>query len=119
MFDYVSSQADADELIREFGAAAVLRRAVAGDYDPNFGEVDDQGEQRFTTVAVEVESKASEVDGSEILATDTKLLITPYLATLPQPQDLIEFSGTVYTIVASRPVKPAGVVVLHQVWGRA
>lgn len=118
MFDYGSLGADAAGLIEEFGAAAVLKRSVAGDYDPRFGDVDDNGLQVFNTVAVRVEYELSDVDGTQIRAGDVKLLVTPDLATTPQSGDTIEFAGDTYTVVVSTPLSPAGVVVLHQVQAR-
>lgn len=118
MFDYAGLAGDAAALIAEFGTTAVLRRSVAGDYDPNFGEVDDNGTQTFTTVGVRTSFRKSDVDGTQILATDVRLLLSPSLAVTPQSGDVIVFAGETYTVVASTPLNPAGIVLLHDVQAR-
>lgn len=113
--DYAALAARSAALIAANGAPCQLRRAVAGEYDPGVGEVDDKGTKVFNTKAVRGEFKRSDIDGTEILATDVRLYVAPDLATTPAPGDQIVFDGAQYTVVNSRPLKPATVVLLHDV----
>jgi hypothetical protein len=101
--------------IAKFGAPAVLERALVGEYDPNFAEPDDDGTQVYNTVAVRASYRASEIDGTRIQVGDARLLIAGTLATEPKPGDVIRFDGAEYLVVSSSPVKPATVVVAHDV----
>lgn len=112
---YSELAADAAALLAEFGAPAVLRRAADGDYDTNFAEVDDNGTQVYNTVAVRGEFKRSDIDGTQILATDVRLYVSPSLATAPLPGDRIAFDTETFIVVNSKPVKPGAVVLLHDV----
>lgn len=119
MPDYSAQAARVAAQIEKYGAAATLTRAKAGDYDPASGDVDDNGTSVFNTKAVRSEFKKSDVDGTQIRAGDVLLLVSPTLATTPEPGDFITFDGERFNVVNSVPVKPATVVVLHQVQCRA
>jgi hypothetical protein len=105
--------------LAKYGAAAALERRVRGEYDPNVAELDDEGTQVYNTIAVRDAYSVDEVDGTRIRAGDARLYVSPALATDPAPGDLITFDGTKFVVVTSRPIKPATVVVCHDVQVRS
>jgi hypothetical protein len=116
--DYNAMAARVAKTLAKFGAPASLERAVNGEYDPNFAEVDDDGTQVYNTVAVRGDYRASEVDGTKIKAGDVRLYVSPLLAVEPAPGDVIRFDGAEYVVITSSPVKPATIVVCHDVQAR-
>lgn len=104
--------------LARFGAPAVLERVVVGEYDTTQGAPDEDSTQLYNTVAVRTAYKQSEVDGTSVLATDVKLLISPTIATPPQTGDVIVLDGERYTVVSVRAEKPASILLLYTVQAR-
>lgn len=116
-FDYGRSQATADRLIKRFGRAAVLRRVVSS--GPAHNPTQTTTDYACTVVITEFSDR--EIDGSRVLATDKKVLMSPVgLEVEPILTDrLVEADGTVYSFVSPlRPVKPAGTVVVWELQAR-
>jgi hypothetical protein len=116
--DYNAMAKRADKTLAKFGAPAVLERALKGDYDPTVGAPDDAGTQVYNTTALRGAYRVSEIDGTKIKAGDVRLYVSPLLAVEPRPGDVIAFDGAEYVVVNSNPVKPATVVVCHDVQAR-
>jgi hypothetical protein len=117
-FDYGRSKATADRLIARFGQAAVLRRPGAPSgpvYDPTPGEPTDYA---CTIVVLAYDNR--EIDGTRILSTDKKVLLSKgSLAIEPALSDKLVIGGTEHAIVDPiQPLSPGGVVVLYQVQAR-
>jgi hypothetical protein len=107
------------DLLNELGQIVLLTRSAAGSgYDPDQGVVEDGGEQVWSANGVEFEYAQREVDGSLIQSGDRRVLIAPNLGTMPQSGDVVTLGAYRLEVVESRPLQPAGVVVLHEVQAR-
>lgn len=107
------------DMLNELGQIVLVTRAAAGGgYDPDSGFVDEGGEQVFSASGVEFEYQQREVDGSLIQSGDRRVLIAPDLGVLPQSGDVLTLGASRLEVVDSRPLQPAGVVVLHEVQAR-
>lgn len=60
------------------------------------------------------EWRDSEVDGTNVLRSDLKVLIANDMGFAPTTEDTFEFGGQQYSIEDVKPVAPAGVAVLYQ-----
>jgi hypothetical protein len=107
------------DLLNELGQLVLLSRPGAGGgYDPDAGFVDEGDIQVWSANGVEFEYEQREVDGSLIQRGDRLILIAPNLGTMPQSGDVITLGAYRLEVVESRPLQPAGVVVLHEVQAR-
>lgn len=118
MPDYNKTAARVAATLAKFGSPATLERVVRGEYDPNEGAADVDSTQVYNTAAVRGTYTAREIDGTRILSGDVRFYVSPELAVEPQPGDVIGFGGNEYVVITSSPVKPAAVVVLHDVQAR-
>jgi len=101
--DYLADQADADELIEEFGQAAILTRGAT--------------DHPATVVVLDYANR--EVDGTRIQATDKRVLVAAGgLEITPKPSDRLKIDGTGHAIVQVKPFAPAGIVVFFEVQAR-
>lgn len=113
-FDYRRPLATANRLIERFGQIGAIRRTGAPTgptYDPTPG-ADVDHPARF----VMIEFDAREIDGSRILATDKKALLSPgSLTIVPAITDrLVEANGTVWNIIPPvQPLRPAETTLLY------
>lgn len=117
-FDYISTAHDAAELLAEFGAPVTLTRITPGVYDPATGTVVNSG-ATYTATGVKLNYEQRAIDGTNILLGDQRVYLDPLIAAAPQAGDTLTIGTEVFTVVASRPLSPAGVVVLHDVQVRA
>jgi hypothetical protein len=114
-FDYLEAKADADELISEFGFAAVLRRET-----PGTGPAQDPGSPTITDYAVtvvELDYSTHEIDGARILVTDKKIFMAVGdLSITPDSNtDKIIAGGLIYTLVSPvKPLAPGGVTIFYE-----
>jgi hypothetical protein len=107
------------DLLNELGQLVLVSRAGAGGgYDPDSGFVDEEAVQVWSANGVEFQYNQREVDGSLIQSGDRRVLIAPSLGTTPQSGDVVTLGQTRLEVVESRPLQPAGVVVLHEVQAR-
>ena len=101
----------ASDLIEEFGQAGALRRTVNSGtaYNPTLTPTD------HACTLVVSEYKNFEIDGSRVLATDKKVLLsTAALAIEPVLSDKLLIGGVAHSIVRVMPVSPGGTVVLWE-----
>ena len=117
-FDYAATARDAAELLAEFGAPVTLTRITPGVYDPATGTVVNSG-ATYTATGVKLNYEQRAIDGTNILQGDQRVYLDPLIAAAPQAGDTLTIGTDVFTVVASRPLSPAGVVVLHDVQVRA
>lgn len=117
---YDDFAAAAVELLEEFGQNLVVSRASGGgDYDPETGGVTPGVNEVYLGTGAEFDYRQDLIDGTVVLQGDRRVLIAPDLATTPRPGDTVALEdGTTLTVVASKPVKPAGPIVLHEVQAR-
>jgi hypothetical protein len=113
--DYNAIAQRAAKSLAKYGAPAVLERKSTGDYDPTIGEPDDKGTKLYKTVAVRGTYAVRDIDGTRIKVGDVRLYVSGLLAVEPQPGDTIAFDGRSWLVVNSAPIKPAAIVVLHDV----
>jgi hypothetical protein len=107
------------DLLNELGQLVLVSRAGAGGgYDPDSGFVDEEAVQVWSASGVEFQYNQREVDGSLIQSGDRRVLIAPSLGTTPQSGDVVTLGTVRLEVVESRPLQPAGVVVLHEVQAR-
>lgn len=113
-FDYAEMAATAAELLAEFGAPVTLTRITPGTYDPDTGTVASTT-AAHTANGVKLDFEQRHIDGTNILQGDQRVYLDPLIAATPQAGDTLTVGAKVFTVVASRPLAPAGVVVLHDV----
>ena len=117
MFDYSNLTATAVRLIDQFGTTLTLTRKGDGAYDPSTGTVGG-APQHARTRAVKATYHAQEIDGTNILAGDAKVLVSPDIALSPVAGDSIEISGESLRVMRCDEIKPADTVVLYIVQAR-
>lgn len=117
-FDYAETAATAAELLADFGALVMLTRITTGAYDPDSATVVNT-EVTHTANGVKLDYEQRYIDGAIILQGDQRVYIDPLIAQAPQAGDTLTIGAEVFTVVRSRPLAPAGVVVLHDVQVRA
>lgn len=110
-FDYAAAAADALELLREFGAAATLKRTTAGAYDPATSTAGETVTELQTTAAV-LAYPQKYIDGTLIRHGDRRALCAAGVE--PKQGDALAWQGRDLTVIAVRPVDPAGVAVLYE-----
>ncbi|MDD5724451.1 MAG: hypothetical protein PHY29_12065, partial [Syntrophales bacterium] len=74
-FDYSKTSKTANRLVKNFGQALTLTHVVAGTYVPGAGITNTTTTQYGYGAIVNWDSR--QIDGSLILATDKKLLLSP------------------------------------------
>lgn len=113
-FDYAETAATASELLAEFGAMVTLTRITPGVYDPATGTVPNS-ETSYTAKGVKLDYEQRFIDGSNILQGDQRIYLDPLIAETPKTGDKLTIGAEVFSVIASRPLAPAGIVVLHDV----
>lgn len=113
-FDYSRPLATANRTIERYGQLGAIRRSGApsgADYDPTPG-ADVDHPARF----VITEFDSDEIDGTRILATDKKALVSPGSLTIdPATTDqLVEADGSVWNIIPPvQTLRPAETTLLY------
>lgn len=110
-FDYAKTAATATRLLQRFGAAATLKRETVGEYDPATGTTPVTTTSLATTAAV-FAYDAKYIDGTLILQGDQRAFLIPSVT--PKQGDKLAWQGADYTVVAVKPLAPAGVVALYE-----
>lgn len=109
-FDYLTSRDDADELIQEFAPSGVMLRKITNSgtaYEPTQTPTD------YPTYAARVAFTFAQLQGGDVLATDTRWLVAagPLTALGVEPADGDTLVG-VGTIVKVDPLNPDGIAVM-------
>lgn len=118
-FDYQRMAQTATRLLAKFGAPAVLSRdGGTGVYNPQTGQVEGGGTQTWDCTAAVLTYSAKDIDGSLIEAGDSRVLIAPDIATVPETGDVVNVAGRTLTVVRVAVTAPAGTVVLYDVQAR-
>ncbi len=112
-FDYSDLDLTAKELIADFGRSAILRTKVNSGlaYNPTITPTN----TGITVVATKYSS--FDVDGSLILATDKKFLMSSLVE--PEKADIIVDGGVEYNIENVEVVAPGDTTILYKVQARA
>lgn len=113
MMDYSSFVDTANQLIKDAGKAALIRRPIEGT-----GEEWDPGSQDTTPHAVtivETQITLGDIDGSLVQANDSMIIVSVEGLTIePTDDDLIEFDGHIREIVWIKPVRPGPTTILYK-----
>lgn len=110
-FNYAATALTAARLLTRFGAAATLKRTSAGTYDPATG-TDTVTETSLPTTAAVFAFDQKYIDGTLVLQGDQRAYCAP--AVEPKQGDKLTWQGADYTVVAVKPVSPAGIPVLFE-----
>lgn len=110
-FDYAHTAATATRLLQRFGATATIVRTTSGTYDPDTGTTMPTTANLATTAAV-FAYEQKYIDGTLILEGDQRAYCKPSVE--PKQGDGFTWQGSAYTVVAVKPVSPAGVPVLYE-----
>jgi hypothetical protein len=113
-FDYAGLALTAEEIIAEFGAAAVLSRTTSGGYDPETGISAPEATTLQNVTAVCIDYDAKFIDGTLILRGDKQVFISANGVTVPAAGDRFAWQGGEYSVIAVTPLSPAGVVLLYE-----
>lgn len=110
-FQYAATAATATRLLQRFGASATIKRQTTGTYDPSTGTTPVTVTELATTAAVFAYDQKY-IDGTLILQGDQRAYMTP--AVMPKQGDLLAWHGRDWSIVAVKPISPAGVPVVYE-----
>lgn len=111
---YSDLAATAVELLAEFGAPVTLVRVTPGAYDPETG-TSTQTTTSHAGTGVKLDYQQDEIDGTLIRRGDQRVYMAPDLAVTPRTGDTLTIGGESWQVIESRPLAPAGAVVLHDV----
>jgi hypothetical protein len=110
-FNYPNTAATATRLLQRFGAACTLKRTGAAAYDPATGTMQPTITSLPTTATVFAYPQKY-IDGSLILQGDQQAFCVPGVE--PKQGDVMTWQRIDYTVIAVKPVSPAGVPVLFE-----
>lgn len=110
-FNYPATAATATRLLQRFGAAATVKRVSGSAYDPDTGTMTPTYTSLPSTAAV-FDYAQKYIDGTLILQGDKQAYCAPGVA--PVQGDQFDWQGVTYTVIAVKPVSPAGVPVLFE-----
>lgn len=110
-FNYVRTAETATRLLQRFGAACTLKRRGDAAYDPSTGTTAPTVTSLATTAAV-FDYDATHIDGTLIRQGDRRGYLVAAVA--PRQDDALTWQGTDLTVVAVKPLAPAGTAVLYE-----
>jgi hypothetical protein len=116
--NYAKTAASVQRQIKKAGQSMTLTRITAGVYDPSTGSVANTG-TTYTGHGVTLNYSQAMIDGTNILQGDQRVYLDPLIGVTPQAGDTLTVGSDIYNVVASKPLAPAGVVVLHDCQARA
>ena len=126
-FDYIESQADADELLREFGQVGAIRRFTnvpgPNPWDPPIDTTVDYP-VTLAVLPIDLKDTGRDIDGTLIKSTDLQILASVVgLPFAPSTTDILLINGAMvdggyvggsaYIVLRNNTLAPAGVPVLH------
>lgn len=112
--NYTKTRANAQHAIARAGQPVTLTCLSDGVYDPETGKVTRTG-TTHTGYGAPVNYAQRDIDGTMILRSDVRVLLGPQIGVTPTTGDTLTVAGEVYTVIASNPLAPGGIVVLHDV----
>lgn len=111
-FNYPATAATATRLLQRFGAAATIKRHSGSAYDQATGTSTPTYTDHATTAAVFAYAQKY-IDGTLIQQGDQLAYCAP--GVVPEQGDRFGWQGATLTVIAVKPVSPAGVPVLYEV----
>lgn len=117
-FNYPATAATATRLLKRFGADATVKRVSGSAYDPDTGTMTPTYTSLPTTAAV-FDFDQKYIDGTLILQGDKQAYCAPGVAVVQGdqfdwPVNVPDVPTVTYTVIAVKPVSPAGVPVLFE-----
>lgn len=114
-YDYAKAAATAARLLARYGQPITVTEALPGTYDPDTGTTTPGGAQIWAPNAVKLDYESKEIDGTNILVSDQRVLMQALTGLNPKPDAKLTIGGEVWRVVVAKPLAPAGVVVLLDV----
>lgn len=112
-FDYDRIAATATRMLTRYGRAVTLRSSGGDTYDPATA-TREVYQTEYATIGLMLDYQQSDIDGTLIQVGDQKVYMEPSVEVAPKTGDEILINDVVFKVIKSRPVSPAGVVVLHE-----
>lgn len=110
--DYTRNKATADRLIDKFGQALTLTKTTGGGgFDAN-GDPVVPSSTTITGNGVKLDFKQDEIDGTNIVAGDAKLLLGS-ASGAPEDGMTVPIGGLTWRVMINKPLDPAGVDVIY------
>jgi ABC-type tungstate transport system permease subunit len=114
--NYTAAAAKAATAIQKAGTSMALRVASAGTFTPSTGSVSGSTTTDYTCSGVLKNVEYKWIDNTNILATDMMVLVGGSdLSVEPKAGDTWLIGTEEFTVVAWRPVRPGGTVILHKI----
>lgn len=110
-FNYPATAATATRLLERFGASCTLVRTTTGAYDPATGSNTVTTDSLPTTAAVFAYDQKY-IDGTLVLQGDQLAYCAPAVA--PKQGDSFAWNSATFTVIAVKPISPAGIPVLFE-----
>jgi hypothetical protein len=110
---YSELASTADEILREFGSVGLLSRVTPGAYDPATG-TSTPATTTVSVIAAVFDYDTAAADGSLILQGDKQVFMSAVGITPPAAGDILTWQTVAYTVIAVKPLAPAGVDTLHE-----
>lgn len=112
MSDFYNNLANtASGLLKNYGKQLTFTRSVKGTYNPSNGSFASESTTTYKAYGAVLSYKAIEVDGTNILSSDLKLILEKSKKE-PQVNDTVVIDSKVYFVISVSPIKPAGVGVV-------
>lgn len=112
--NYAKTAAKVKAQLAKAGMSMTLSRVVPGVYDLETATAASTT-TTFNGSGLKLNYSLHMIDGTRILAGDQRVYLDPLIGAEPQPGDTLTIGAEVWSVVASRPLSPAGIVVLHDV----
>lgn len=114
---YDRMAATAAKLLKKYGAAAVLSRVTAGDYDPATGNTIGETTATYSCFAAKFDYEQKDIDGTQIRVGDQRVYLSAPGVVQPQSGDTMTFTGSakVFDVVTAKAINPAGTAVIFEV----
>jgi len=109
---YDDMQVMGNELITEFGQTVTISRITVGTYNPDTGAATTTPATQTGKGIVE-EYSAREIDGTNILRGDKRLMLSAVGISRPQINDTVSLSSIVHVIKEVAEINPAGTPVVY------
>ncbi|MBT2326120.1 hypothetical protein J7E62_27710 [Variovorax paradoxus] len=114
-FDYAEVAAEVDGILVEYGADATLTRVTPGAYDPATGTTGAASTTTWAGTGAKFDYEQRDIDGSLVRMGDQRVYLSTVGIVNPKTGDTLTIGGTVYQVIASRPLQPALTAVLYDV----
>lgn len=111
---YTRLAATAVRLLTKYGKPIRLTRKGSPVYNPATSTTTSTPESH-TVIGAKFDYSQDDIDGTTIRSGDQRAYIAPNAPVTPKTGDTLTFADGAWNVVASRPLAPADLVVLHDV----